>query len=190
MAGAGMYGELAGASANVFSTYNKAKSQQASYAYMAAIARRNAQIAQYQASDAIRTGQIEEGNFDLKAAAMLSDQRASMAANGVDLGEGSPNDVLTTTKFMGERDALQIHDNAMKAAWGYETQANNFLTDADAYSAQKKAISPGWEAAGSLLTGASNVSSSWTAENASTGKYKNADGSSMTAGQKLSGYFK
>jgi hypothetical protein len=87
-----------------------------------------------------------------------------MAANGVDLGEGNPNDVLTTTKYMGTRDALQIHDNAMMQAWGYRTQQAGMLVDANRADKEADTISP-WMAAGtSLLTGASRVSSVWDAK--------------------------
>lgn len=158
------------------SSYRQAQGQQASLKYQAGVQRVNAQVAQWEGSDAIRRGQIEEGNQDLKTAALLSDQRASMAANGVDLGEGSPNDVLTTTRFMGDRDAVQIHNNAMKTAWGYQTQADNMLTNAAAYDAERSAINPWMSATGSLLTSAASASASWTAKNASTGQYKNADG--------------
>jgi len=160
----GMGASAAGTIMSAGAAYNQAQAQRAGLQYNAAVARENAALAGGQASDAIRNGQVAEGVQDLKTGQMLGTQRAAMAANGVDLGEGSANDVLTTTKYMGERDALQIHDNAMMQAWGYRTQQQSFLTDATREEAEASTISP-WMAAGtSLLTGATRVAASWDAK--------------------------
>jgi hypothetical protein len=65
---------------------------------------------------------------------------------------------------MGTRDALQIHDNAMMLAWGYRTQQQNFLTDANREENEASTISPWTAGATSLLTGATRVSSVWDAK--------------------------
>lgn len=160
----GIGASAAGAIMSAGSAYQQAQGQRSALQYQASVARMNAGLAGDQASDAIRNGQTAEGIQDLRTGQMLGTQRAAMAANGVDLGEGSPNEVLATTKYMGTRDALQIHDNAIMQAWGYRTQQQNFLTDANREENEASAISP-WMAAGtSLLTGASKVSSVWDAK--------------------------
>lgn len=160
----GIGASAAGAIMSAGGAYQQAQGQRSSLQYQAAASRMNAGLAGDQASDAIRNGQTAEGIQDLRTGQMLGTQRAQMAANGVDLGEGSPNDVLTTTKYMGTRDALQIHDQAMMQAWGYRTQQQNFLTDANREENEASTISP-WMAAGtSLLTGATNVAKSWDAK--------------------------
>jgi len=160
----GIGASAAGAIMSAGSAYQQAQGQRSSLQYQASVMRMNAALAGDQASDAIRNGQTAEGVQDLKTGQMLGTQRAQMAANGVDLGEGNPNDVLTTTKYMGTRDALQIHDNAMMQAWGYRTQQAGLLVDADRADKEADTISP-WMAAGtSLLTGASRVSSVWDAK--------------------------
>ncbi|MGZ3184409.1 MAG: virion core protein, T7 gp14 family [Telluria sp.] len=160
----GVGASAAGAIMSAGSAYQQAQAQRASLRYQGAVDRMNAGLAGDQASDAIRNGQTAEGVQDLRTAQVTGTQRAQMAANGVDLGEGSPNDVLATTKYMGTRDALQIHDNAMMQAWGYRTQQSSFLLDANRAEGEADTISP-WMAAGtSLLTGASRVSASWDAK--------------------------
>lgn len=154
----------AGAIVNAGSAYMSAQGQRSALQYQASVARTNAVFAGDMASDAVRNGQAVEGNQDLKTGQMLGMQRAHLAAGGVDLGEGSPNDVLTTTKFMGKRDALQIHDNAMMQAWGYRTQQQSFLDDAAREENEASTIHPGMAAFTSLLTGASSVGSSWDAK--------------------------
>ena len=118
----GIGASAAGAITSAGAAYGQAQSQRSALEYQASVSRSNAALAAAQGSDAIRNGQTAEGNQDLKTGAFFGAQRAQMAANGVDLGSGSPNDVLATTSFMGQRDALQIHDNAMMQAWGFKTQ--------------------------------------------------------------------
>jgi hypothetical protein len=138
----GIGAAAAGAIMSAGSAYQQAQGQRSSLQYQASVARANAVFAGDQASDAIRNGQTVEGNQDLKTGQMLGMQRAHLAAGGVDLGEGSANDILATTKFMGERDALQIHDNAMMQAWGYRTQQQSFLDDAAREEGEASTISP------------------------------------------------
>ena len=174
--GASVAGTIMGAGG----AYSQASGQRSALQYEASVARSNAQIAGWQASDAVRNGQIAEENQDLKTGSIMGSQRAALAANGVDLGSGSANDVLTTTQFMGNRDALQIHDNAMMQAWGYRTQQQNYLDNASHLDNMASTINP-WMAMGtSLLTGATNVASNWD-------KLSKVNGTSI--GSTVSGWF-
>lgn len=161
MMASGMMG--LGLGASTIGAYKSATAQKASLAYEAAVARNNAAVADMQAKLALQDGATQEQNQELKSAAVLGDQRAALAANGVDLGEGSPNEILATTKFMGTRDALQIRDNAARTAWAYRNQAKSYLGEADADMAASDAINPRTVALTSFLTGASRVAASWYA---------------------------
>lgn len=83
----------------------------------------NARLSELAAETELNRGQREYGAFTLKKGAMKSTQRASLAANGIDLGVGSALETLTTTDIMGEIDGQTIVSNAVRAAWGYQTQA-------------------------------------------------------------------
>lgn len=161
MAMAGTAAQGAGTVVSAVGSYNQARGQQNALDYESAVASNNAKIADYQAQLAIQNGQTQEENQRLKTAAMFGTQRAGLAANGVDLGSGSANEVLATTSMMGERDALTIRDNAARQAWAYRNQAAGYLAESQADSGAAKAISPAFSAAGSLLTGAANVASGW-----------------------------
>lgn len=160
-AGLGMAGQVGGAMLGAFGSYNQAKGQQGALDYEAQVARNNATLADYQAGLTLQNGQVQEENQRLKTAAMFGTQRAGLAANGVDLGSGSANEVLATTSMMGERDALTIRDNAARQAWAYRNQAASYGAEASAAQASADAINPFTSAAGSLLTGAGSVASSW-----------------------------
>jgi hypothetical protein len=93
--------------------------------YQAAVERNNAQIATWQAADAVDRGRIEEQNQRLKVARLAGTQRTAFASSGVELGSGSPLDVLMDTQQLGELDALTIRSNAEREAYGYRTQSSN-----------------------------------------------------------------
>lgn len=153
---------VAGAGMQAMSAYQSARNERAGYAYQAQVADNNAQIAEWQAKDSIQRGQTEEQNQRLKTASTYGSQRAALAANGVVLSEGSALDVLTTTKYLGERDALTVRDNALKEAWGYKNQAAASRADAAAMRWKRSTISPLMNTTTSLLTSASSISDKWS----------------------------
>jgi hypothetical protein len=157
------YITAAGVAVNAIGAYGSANAQKNTYAYQAQIAAQNAQIANQQASQAIINGQTAEQNVRLQGAQVMGSQRASMAANGVDLGQGSANEALTTTKYMTERDALTTKDNALRQAWGYQVQAVNATNEGRMDSYASDSISPGMSAFTSLLGGASTLSKQYYA---------------------------
>lgn len=116
----------------------------------------NAQIAEWQASQALQNGQVQEGGKRLETAALYGRERAALAASGVDLGYGSATDVLTSTKVLGEADAMQIHDNALREAWGYRTQATAYRNQGKLGRSGADSISPLMSGVGSLLGSAAS----------------------------------
>jgi hypothetical protein len=103
----------------------QAAKQQANY--QSAVDRNNATIAGWQADDATKRGQIEEQRQRLATSRLAGAQRAGMASNGIEIGSGSPLDVLTDTAMLGELDALTIRSNAEREAYGARVQGSNLM---------------------------------------------------------------
>lgn len=115
-------------------------------------AKYNAEVADMQAKDAINRGNIEAEKQRLKAQQVAGAQRAAMGASGAQVDSGSFSNILLDTATTGEKDAQTIRTNAMRQAWGLESQA-----EIDLYQG-KQAKSAGYMAAGgTLLTGASST---------------------------------
>lgn len=110
---------------SMYGQYQQGKSQQAQYDYQAQVDRNQAQIAEWQAQDAIKRGDIEEKQQRLKTAHLMGRQRSVLAANGVDVSSGSSLDLLGDTAALGELDALTIRSNAAREAYHYRVQASN-----------------------------------------------------------------
>lgn len=158
---AGLGAQLLGGLLGAKGAYDSANAQRDAYAIKAAIARQNAQIAEQQAQVALQNGQVAEQTSRLRTAQTFGAQRAALAANGVDLGEGNANEILSSTAFMGERYALTIEDNAARQAWGYRIQGVNATNEDMLYSRAESAINPELSATTSLLGTAGHVASGW-----------------------------
>ncbi len=154
-----------GAAASAVSSYYGAQSQRASLNLQATMADINARTAESTAQQAILSGQRQEQASRLRTSGLKGRQTAALAANGVDLGEGSALRTLTDTDTLGEIDANTIQANAVRSAWGYRTQATNYQNEALRARSAASAVSPGMSLATSLLGGATQVAGSWYAFN-------------------------
>jgi hypothetical protein len=153
--------QLAGAVTGAAGAYSSSQGAKAAYEAQAQVAANNAVIAGWQADDATMRGGKSATASRAKTLQLKGDQRAAMAANGIDLSVGSAQEILTDTDYFGQIDANTIVDNAAREAWGYRSQAANFGADASLLRSRADAESP-WKAAGaSLLTSAGKVASSW-----------------------------
>lgn len=139
----------------------QATQQSQTLLYQEQVARNNAQIAEWQAQDALRQGMDEEVALRLQSGHLRSAQRVGYAASGVALDSDSVINTMVSTDYMTEADAATIRNNALRAAWGYRVQGNSYIDQAiaarygaDAYQTQADAISPGKAAFSSLLTSA------------------------------------
>lgn len=151
----------AGAASSAVGAYYGAKSSKASLELQANLADINARQLESTAQSTLLTGQREEQKSRIATANLKGSQRASLAANGVDLGVGSAEQILTSTDVLGEIDANTINANAVRSAWGYRTESTNQKNQALMSRASASAISPGGAAVTSLLGSAGSVASSW-----------------------------
>ena len=152
---------LGSAGFNAYGAYSNSKATKTAYDAQGQIAANNAQIATWQAEDAIVRGDREASRSRLKTRQLKGSQRAALAANGVDLGEGSALNILADTDYFGELDAGTIKDNAAREAWAIRNQATNFTSEGSLLRSRADMESPVFAASTSLLTGANRVASHW-----------------------------
>lgn len=157
----GLGAQAAGAIGGTFATYRKSRAEAQGYEYQSAVARSNAQLAEWQAQDALTRGQTAEGNVRLRTAQLKGTQEAVIASRNVALTEGSALNILADTAFMGERDALTVRDTASREAWALREQAKGYRANAELMNWRAGVESPLASAAGTLLTSAGKVASSW-----------------------------
>jgi hypothetical protein len=151
----------AGAVTGAMGAYKSAAGQKAALQYQASVAESNATIAEEQARFAMMNGQKEEQAQRLKMAALLGDQKAVAAANGVDVHSGSPVELMATTKTIGEGDAFTIRDNAARMAWAYRQKARGFQNESAMDLSTADAMNPWMSGVGALLSSAGTVADKW-----------------------------
>jgi len=133
---------VAAAGLSAYSAYEQAKAQKQAGNYNAQVASNNATIALQQRSSALQQGDVAAQQAQLHQAQVLGAQRASLAANGIDLTQGSAQDLLTTTNLLGAADVNTIQSNAARTAWGYSVQNMNDNATSTLSKWQADSISP------------------------------------------------
>lgn len=150
-----------GAINGAIGTYYQMQAMQNNLRFQSDMAKINAQISETNAQATLLAGQRAQQNVRLRTAKLKSGQRVAMAANGIDLGSKTAVNVLTSTDLMGEIDAQTVENNAIRAAFGYRTQAVNDQNTARLSSSVADNISPFGSAAGSLIGSAGKVADGW-----------------------------
>jgi hypothetical protein len=153
--------QTAGAVSGAIGGFYSARMTKSQLAFEADMSRINARMAELGARTALDNGQKQVAGLTMQAGQLKSRQRASMAANGIDLGEGSAAEIQASTEIMKEIDKNTLEANAVKSAWGYRVDASNLQSSALMKEGSASGISPLAAGASSMLTGASQVASSW-----------------------------
>ena len=152
---------MMGATTRAVGAANASDAQRSSLDYQASVAANNATLAGEKADIATQNGQAGAENQELKVAQTLGMQRAGLSANGVVLNGGSAANLLQSTQMVGQKDVDQIQTNALREAWGYNTQAADDTSNAKALTNMAGAISPATAALSSLVGSATQVAPAW-----------------------------
>lgn len=173
--GGGGYVALIGALMGAVGGYYDAKSQRYQLAsqasaldFQADISRQNARIAEMEANDIMRAGELEAGRSGMAYGQARGALRTSIGASGVLGGVGSAAEIGASLDLAKELDAMQINSNRVRGAVGARLQRQSLLTEAaisgaNAQSARyaRDSIHTGRAVTTSLLGAATGVSSSW-----------------------------
>ncbi len=108
------------------SAYAESKSIKAQSKYEAQQLELNSKLADLQAKDAEHRGKQDVANYKTEVNKLIGSQRASMAAQGIDVNDGSALDVQMDTKEMGALDALTIKNNAFREAMGFKIESVDY----------------------------------------------------------------
>lgn len=156
-------GTLLGAGASVYSGIAAKRAAD----YEAAVAKMNGELSAQRAADAMERGADEEQKQRMKTAQLIGQQQAAMAANGVDLGFGSPLDTMVDAATLGELDALTIRRNTARENFDERVQGANFRASASMsrMTGRNALIGGVLEGAGTLLSGGAKAFGAYRAAN-------------------------
>lgn len=116
---------MAGTAVSTLATYQQGR-------YEAKVAEMNQRNESARALDALDRGQTEAQRAARQHASLIGAQRASMAANGVDLSFGTAADFLADSATAAVDDQMTVRENARREAMGYDINSVNFGAQATA----------------------------------------------------------
>lgn len=164
---------VAGLVMGAYGQQQQAEGQKNAAKYSAAVSENNGKIADIQAQDAIRRGDEEANKIARQANMMKGVQRNQMAAAGLELTEGTAQELQDQTDFFSLIDQDTARMNAKTEAWGIRQQGNQFRNDANMARSKAAGINPNLAAVGTLMSGSGAVADRWYstggAKKASTG---------------------
>lgn len=118
----------------------------------AKIEKANARVAERQAADAERRGAEDIRRLRMQGRKLIGTQRATLAAQGIELGEGTAGTLIQDTEAAIELDSLTIANNAAMEAFGFRTQSSDAMERARIRSREARD-----RAQGVLLSGATSA---------------------------------
>lgn len=152
----------AGLGLSAVGAYQGAQGQKNMARYNAAIADNNAKLSEYEAQDALRRGDEEAAAIRRNADMLKGSQRASMAARGLDLAEGTAQELQDQTDFFSLTDQTTARNNAQRQAWSARNMGANYRSEAGMQRVTASSISPMLSGAGTFLSGVGAVSDRWS----------------------------
>lgn len=152
-----------GTAIGVAGSIQQSQVQAAQMEYQGEVARRNAKLAEQQASAQRMQGYEAMATERLKTAKLIGQQRAQAGASGVSLDSGSILDVAEDTAATGEMQAINTYNQGIDSGYNSEIQAWNYESQAAGYdSAAGQARSSGlMSAIGQGIGGIADMGSTW-----------------------------
>ena len=115
---------LAGLS--IASAYQQSQAAELQGEYQKRMFDMNSRLAKMNAEESIKKGDETASIVRQKGAQVKGEQRAALAAQGIDINTGSASDVQAQTEQNVALDVLAVKNNAWREAWGYRTQAEDY----------------------------------------------------------------
>lgn len=134
----------------------------------------NAKLVEEQAADSIVRGDKEAHLLKKQARRIIGSQKASLAAQGIEIDEGSALDIQADTAHAAELDAITIRNNAQREAYGYKMTALDYRTrggfaEMDAqFKGSQSILSGGLGFASSFMKGGSTYLENFTGRGTAT----------------------
>jgi hypothetical protein len=160
---ASLAGTAASTAVGVMGQRQTAAANAANARYQAAVAANNQLIAQQNARYATQAGAVNAQAMDFRTRALMGSEIAAQGASGIDIGSGSPLDVVRSTAGLGRLDTANIIQGANLQAYGYQTAATGFGAEAGLQQQQARYAGTAGMigGAGTILGGATSLASKW-----------------------------
>lgn len=154
---------VAAAGVTAYGQYQQGVAAEKAGQYQMRVAEQNAKTSENLAKDAEARGQLAIENQRRQTASLMGRQQAVLAAKGIDIGSGTPLDILSQSAEYGEIDAQTIKHNFDMEALNYRVQGRNQLNQGQMALLEGKSAKQGamFQAGGTLIGGAGKAGGYW-----------------------------
>lgn len=151
---------------------NTAEAQAKSAEYQAQVNAQNTKLAEANAGIASQAGEAQAGIQGQRGKAQVGAILAAQGASGIDPYTGSARDVRQSASDLSQLNALTVRSEAIKQAYGYQTQGKSFETQATLgnYEASEDREAGTINAASTFLGGASSAADKFSNWQLTSGK--------------------
>lgn len=169
---------LLGAGVGAYGAIKQGEAQQQAAGYQAAVDKNNATIAGWNADIAEQSQVAKTQAIERQGSLRAGAQRAALSAGGVDAASGSSLDLLDATAQDTARAASASQYQGDLTGYGYRTQQQNFLGQAEVATAGGNNAATAGAIGGfsTLLGGAGQVADRWYRYSNQTGNTPGAYG--------------
>lgn len=108
---------------SIGNAYSQSQALKANATYQRNLSNINKNFAELAYDETIRRGGTDAAIVDKNVRRTIGSQRASLAAQGIDVGTGSAQEIIRDTQRRGSVDAITVKNNALREAWGYKVSA-------------------------------------------------------------------
>lgn len=180
MAAAAGGAKLASGVVGYFGAKQSAQAEASAAEYNATVNQMNSKVATKNSEIAAQAGEAQMGIVGQKGKAQFGDIRASQGASGIDPNSGSAMDVQRSASALAHIDAMTVRANAIREAYGYDTQSASFKAQVglDKMAAKKDIEAGKYQAAQSILGGVSGAAGTYY-------NWKINSGGSLDSGYKV-----
>ena len=139
------------------------EAQAGMYQYQAGLAEINADIAKQNAGYTRTVGELNAMRYGMQAGQRKGAIIANQAASGLDIRSGSNKDVQDSQDVVTGMDLNMIRSNAMKTAYDYDVQSDQFKNQAELYrmGGENAKAAAKINVQSSILGTATSVASKW-----------------------------
>lgn len=131
--------------------------------YQAGIAKINADISRQNANYVRQQGEVQAHRYGMGARARMGEIEAGQGASGLDISSGSSKAVRESAKIVSDMDMAQIRQNAAKAAYDFDLQAQSHELESvgSMLGAKTAERAANINAASSIIGSAASVADKW-----------------------------
>lgn len=142
---------------SLYGSYQQSQAQKKQSEFQAQQDRINAVYSRFRAQDALDRGAKEAYRYGQQSKVLMGQQRAALAAQGIDVDSGSSAEIQDQTRRVALEDMQTIQNNAWRESFGLQFEASNlekqamFTARAGRQAARNTLLAGGLKAAQTFL---------------------------------------